>query len=365
MLLTLLSPLIAEGIARAWYAGTTGDTGYLTFPDGGPFALQRHALYGGPDDGSLRPLNPGWNEVYLRHSIWVNESGFRGRDFGDEPAALHEVVTLGGSSTLSADCPDGSSWPEILEQRLNERHGEGSFAVVNRGMNGWAPSQVADLVEDDIAAREPAALIVYSAFNAIDYAGLRIDLRRGVAPWHTRLLYGRSLYYTLLFHRYLQEQRREAGLSPEGNRDPEQTVRRYRQDLERLAHAASEEGIVVVFVLQALADATALRPELMTTENDARPQDENWDDLVEAFAASQPLHDRLVAEMTAVAEERGLVLIDPRPALLAEPEANFAFALHLLPPGATILADEIDTGLGSYEGGLLGLIGREGASTGP
>lgn len=359
----------AELAARCWYAWTTGDTGYLSFPRGGPLALQRTALSSKADDshGALSAgrgggLAPGEHEVWagdrFMHSVPINASGFRGRDLGEGGPDSVDIVTLGGSSVFSGDCPEGQSWPELLEERLAARNGAGRFAVVNRGMNGWSTREAVDHLEElaDLpAARRPAAALLYSAFNAIEDTAITVDLRQGLAPWHTRLLYGRSLYYTVSFHSWLVARQREAGLRSDGTRDPEVVARAYAEDLRRFVSASRAAGIAPVLVHQALATADEQDLGRMGDRIDAHTR-ERWPHMRAAFSAKEPAHARLQEVLAEVAAAEGVPRLDPRAALLARPEEHFMLVLHLTPEGARVLAEELDAGLAALPGGLPGLI---------
>lgn len=368
LLLAVVVPLTAlgvEGGARAYYAATTGDTGYLRYPAGGPSTLQRTALSSRDDNvgnedrslGRVGGLPPGEHEVWagerFLHSIPINQSGFRGRDLGEADPGTAEIVVAGGSSVFSGDCPPGSAWPELLEARMETRHGAGSLAVVNRGMNGWSTREAVDHVIDEVltAGAPPAAVILYSAFNALEDAGVFIDLRVGAAPWHTRLLYGRSLYYSVSLHAWMVRQQRAAGLRPDGSRDPEVVAKSYREEVERFVDATRAVGSEPVLVHQAFARASAQRTELMADRFDDHSL-RAWPQMVQAFTAKEGPHARLQEVLAEVAEARGVTLIDPREALLEEPERNFVFALHLTEAGAEVLAEEVDLGLADLTRGL-------------
>jgi hypothetical protein len=263
------------------------------------------------------------------HLVPINRSGFRGKDFSDRAGARRVLVTMGESSTFCAECPAGQSWPERLEARLNERLGSNAVCVINRSMLGMRPDEVANLFCGEIVAQPVDLALVCCAFNALE-PPIVVDLRPGMARWITRLLWGRSLLYTTLYnHRLARDQARA----------DDEARRMYRADLERMVDAARRHSIALLFVLQPL-----LEPSRQAVEGDvgytpaalARRQ-------VKEIETLLPLHNELLAVMSAVARESGVALCDPRPAVLEGEAApgHFVLCIHLTPAGADRMAGAV------------------------
>lgn len=260
------------------------------------------------------------------HVIQINASGFRGKEVGDCGDARFLLVTLGGSSTFCAECPEGTSWPERLERRLNEGYGSNVVCVVNRAMLGMNPHQVAELFETEIAALAPDLVLVCSAFNAID-PPLVVDLSPGRASALTRLLWGRSLLFTT-FHAH-RGRRRDA-------RSARERMASYEKDLRRMVRTARDHAIPLAFVLQPMLDP---RRQTVNAAVAHIPAAQARRQLAE-MRAMRPMQSALLTRMAEVAHAAGVPVCDPRRAVTegASADENFVLSLHLTPRGADKMA---------------------------
>jgi len=92
---------------------------------------------------------------------------------------------------------------------MNERYGSNTVCVVNRGMLGMRPDEVANLFCDELIGKPIDLVLVCSAFNAVE-APLVIDMRPESTSWITRRLWGRSLLYTALYNRRITREQTRA-----------------------------------------------------------------------------------------------------------------------------------------------------------
>ncbi len=367
-ILLLLVPLCAELGSRLILAVRTGNSGYLSYPSNAPREMLTLTEASGNDlpPPPNRPahrhyerLRPGLHEFRLgpsgdvEHVFTINPQGFRGRNFGDPPRARRQLVCMGGSAVFSGLCPEGQSWPEVLERLYRERHGEGAVSVVNRGLPGMSLRDVVDLFEKDVVSRNPDLVIVYSAYNSIFDAKVVIDLRpETTSPIH-RLLWGRSLYYTTMLNRYMVRRQRAEGVTAA----IESQVAAYREDLDRLTALAQAHDVNLLFVVQALLDPDRIRPERLVDNLEAGSLDE-YHDLAPMFRENRPTHQALNGALIEHAREHGIPLVDPRAAMLdgPDPEDHFQVSLHLTPAGAERLAGEIVRQVDAEYGSLEALV---------
>jgi hypothetical protein len=275
------------------------------------------------------------------HEVTINDSGFRGKDwFAEQPAAA-SVLLLGGSSTFSAECPDGETYPDRLGELLAQELGEGVVEVYNLGFNGANTSEVLTLLETALAHATPDVVTICSAFNNL-YGSTLTDLRPSAAPFHRRALLGRSLLYTTLYRAWTAWELRTATF--------EVVLRRYQRDLKEIAHLSRVHGFKLVFILQPMATSDSVAWEAMG---------EQWNDSGEGLAglrlqidAASKTQPRMLQEMSDIALQQGVHVVDPRAAFHGNHKEFFAVFLHLSPAGSRALAKSIVDHLAGLPGGL-------------
>jgi len=353
LFLCLITPLLAEAGARVIYAVQYGNAGYLTYPTNAPLAPDAIAIsIAVPNDHRPTPRPPGWHAYgppdAVQHWLPINARGFRGRDVADPKGADLRVVCLGGSSTFSGECAAGESYPEVLEALWNEQLGHGAVEVFNMGMIGYSTAEIAPLLRDEVVGQDVDLVTVCSAYNNLQGLGL-LDLREGIAPWHRRQLWGRSLFYTVVYNGW-----RARGTL---NRPWDTMVRRYRADLDAMIDVARDHDVELLFVLQPLADARRVKRQVLVERMNGSVDDLDW--IVAEFERASEWHGPLQQEMVDVAERHGVSWIDPRPRLVdhPEPEDHFHAFLHLTPGGSRVMAEEIQRLVDEEYGGLRSLVG--------
>lgn len=375
-ILLLLVPLSAEMGSRLILAVRTGDTGYLSYPSNAPVEMltvtDRSATDLPPPPAPARPgssyvrYQPGIHEFRLgpsgpvEHEITINADGFRGRTFGDPGGGRRELVCMGGSAVFSGLCPEGQSWPEVLEAGWEQKLGPGQISVINRGLPGMSLRDVGDLFVSDVAVRRPDLVVVYSAYNSIFQGKVVVDLRPQTTSFVHRMLWGRSLYYTTMLNRHLVRTQVPKGVTAA----IESQVSAYVEDLERLTARAKEHDVALLYVVQAMLDPDRIRLERIRGNLEGGRLDE-YHELAPMFRERLATHSALNEALIEHAAAHGVPLVDPRPALLdcPWPEDHFQVALHLTPAGAQQLAAEIARQVDEHHGSLDALIGQALAGT--
>ena len=304
---------------------------------------------GGIQSDRLR-MDPGMHEFMVGgkvlHSIPINSSGYRGKDFSKQKEAKYCVVTLGGSSTFSAECPPGHSYPEILEKLWNENHRTKNVEVINRAAVGIDLEEVGLIFKGQVIAAVPDLVTVCSAFNSAKKPAL-VDLRPQSSPPHQRALWEKSLFYTALFNRF-------AAKDSETVSDDEMRIKKYKNNLLDIIEAAKQNNIKLLFILQPMLNPDLVRKEMIAE----RLKGLKIDFLLEVFRSKFELQGRLCTIMEQVAKENGIPFIDPRTELTGavNPEDNFWISLHLTPKGSLRLAREIVKKVDEKYMGLDGLL---------
>lgn len=350
VLALIFTVLLIEGGARVILALSMGNSGLLLYPATGKLAVNHvvaHAVSESITDTDHPPSGPVTYSVGGRalHVIKINKTGHRGRALSSPRKARYRVVAMGGSTTFSPECPDGTTYPEQLERLWNQREGAGTVEVINMGENGLSTSGVVDLFQTKVAPARPDLVTVSSAFNGAQFP-LLLDLRPGRAPWYRRLLWKRSAFYTAMLHGLM---------SRENHRfDLDQVIQRYRRYLLTLVSHARQRRIKVLFITQPLVDGARLDRAVLA----GRVPASEFDQLSKNFSESEAQQDALNEAMIQVARELKVALVDPRPAMLAHPRPSeyFWIALHLTPEGSKAFAQQIVQQVQDRYHGLKGLL---------
>jgi len=345
-------PLLAEGAARLIYVFEYDDIDFLRYPSHVPVAPDAIAVrLEARNRNSPAPLPPGDHpyivDQEIQYTLPINESGFRGKDIESPREADKRIVSLGGSSTFSGECPMGESYPEVWGQLLDEQLGEGAVEVLNMGIIGCTTAEIGPLIRDRLVGRDVDLVTVCVAYNNLQGLGV-LDLRPGIAPWHRRVLWGRSLLYTVMFNGLRARQSRA--------RPWETLADRYRSDLERMIPVARRGDMQLLFVLQPLADPGRIQLDAIR----ARAQQvDDLDVIIAEFRRNADRHAELCEVMAEVAERNGIPWVDPRAAVRDHPvsEDHFHMFLHLTPVGSRVMAEEIHRQVQEKYGGLEGVLG--------
>jgi lysophospholipase L1-like esterase len=141
-------------------------------------------------------------------SFSVNELGLRGPALA-ERSDLYEIVTVGGSTTLSADLDDSEEWPNLLMRYTNAIQNQRSVWVANAGVAGHTAVHHLKLIQTLPSIRKADMLIFLVGVNdlatalALEGQSTQKDLQHSADRFvQGRLFYGHS-YEPYPFHERL------------------------------------------------------------------------------------------------------------------------------------------------------------------
>ena len=160
-------------IGLRWHAGLEAAPGFqsLFMPD--PIAGYR--------------LKPGastrFTTAEFSTDIRINNAGVRGPDFGAKTANERRVLVLGDSMVLSVQVAEQDTFCQRLEDRLNQHASPARYRVINGGVQGYGPVEMALSIERMLRELDPDLLVIgaYAANDATEAAdsAARLD---GPAP---------------------------------------------------------------------------------------------------------------------------------------------------------------------------------------
>lgn len=339
------TPLLLELAVRLWWSLHMGTVAYLLFPAAGALAAAEIATAGEQVERSETEwrFTDVWMDSDGRNPTPLNRDGFRGAAPSSAKQAPWRLAFIGGSSTFSPECAEGRTWPDQVGGLAAKALGQ-PVEVVNMGRVGWSTAELAPLWAEWAPRADADLLVVSAAYNNIRALGL-VDLRPGVAPWHHRLLWGRSLAWTVGWNSWqVRRQRRHHPLAL--------VSARYAGDLEAMVRAARQAGTPVLFVLQPMTS-----PAHMPAEVD-QLGDRGLARLRELAAADAEPHAALLDVMKEVGHRLDVPVVDARAAVQQADVAadSFEIYLHLSEAGAERFASGIDQEVGAL-GGWRALLG--------
>ncbi len=122
-------------------------------------------------------LIPGAGKIYVdaadpprRARVTINRRGFRGPELAAPGRGRPRVVVYGDSFVLAEFSPREETYPYQLERRLTAILGR-DLEVVNAGVLGYGPDQICLRLADEIAALDPA-LVVLALYAGNDFGDL-------------------------------------------------------------------------------------------------------------------------------------------------------------------------------------------------
>ena len=106
----------------------------------------------------------------------INSLGFRGKEFSPEKEqGVFRIICLGGSTTLDVGSVGKDlSWPEVLEQELNQKFPHQKFEVINAGVGGYTSLDSLINFQLRIQYYNPDLVIFYHAYN--DFNAVRASI---------------------------------------------------------------------------------------------------------------------------------------------------------------------------------------------
>ena len=114
----------------------------------------------------------GWDDSKEREisgiDIQLNSHGFRGDEFSKEKDDnTIRIFAVGGSTTYGFGVPNESSYPFLLQQKINSLNLEKKVEVINAGVAGAWSKMETDLIKDKLIEYEPDIFIIYDGWYEI------------------------------------------------------------------------------------------------------------------------------------------------------------------------------------------------------
>jgi lysophospholipase L1-like esterase len=280
-----------------------------------------------------------------------NALGFRGAppppDFGD----YLTLVTIGGSTTECFYLSDGKTWPDLLGASLSRDFPR--LWINNAGLDGATTYRHLLLLEDYVVKLKPKVVLFLVGINDVGVGEVHDQPQEGLGGWFKAMTNKSEVYSLgLNIYRYFIARNRglhhvEVDLKAQGSLDlPEavqrETLRKYRQEslkfyrdrLEKLVRDCRSNGIMPVFITQPTLYGPGIDPATGVDLEKIRLGDNLNGALM--YAVMALYNDTL----RRVGAENGVLVID----LAREMPRNSAYYydyLHYTEAGAAQVADII------------------------
>ncbi|TWT55556.1 hypothetical protein KOR42_26830 [Thalassoglobus neptunius] len=268
--------------------------------------------------------------------IRTNQFGLRGPEIEPKPTdETLRIAVLGGSSAFGYFASDGQEAARLLEELIREAITEGSdrsIEVLNAGVPGYNLFHTIHRFQSRVCPLKPDIVLLYLGWNDLTYVvsespNTQQHQQRTLAPQWERLL-GSFVLYDVIAYRIFQRSPQFAPQSGINKQPTEAGIAQFRKNLDRLLTDIESCGAVPVVCMQLMAahpDADSrLDSSLGTTPEDVREVKE--------------LGIWLRDELTQIAEERQLMLIDANSSIPIDPD-HLADAIHPTLVGERRLAD--------------------------
>jgi len=115
---------------------------------------------------------PGASITFLDKPLTVNRWGMRDRDTTREkPPGTYRIAVLGPSHVMGSGVADGETFPDVLEERLNQAAGPACplrFEVLNFGVAGYSLLQDLATLDDRVFDFQPDAVFITDSPRAVE-----------------------------------------------------------------------------------------------------------------------------------------------------------------------------------------------------
>ena len=101
----------------------------------------------------------------------VNSRGFRGWELRTDKKGVTRIVCLGGSTTYGSGQNQRDTYPQILQDKLDEKWGAHRYEVINAGQPGFNLSCLIPYTEREIISLDPDIVLVMNINNNRNYSG--------------------------------------------------------------------------------------------------------------------------------------------------------------------------------------------------
>ncbi len=283
-----------------------------------------------------------------RFDVSINGQGFRGEDFTQlpEPGVIR-VVTLGASSTFGYFNRDHTTYPVLLEERLEAGcGGRVRYEVLNLGVPHLDVAQIRALFVAEGVALRPDVVTLYSGRNdslTVVQEHAREDAEDRASD---RLVVAlRSKLITVAFVDSLFDLR---GLRMTAAAVDERAAalgRHFVGEVDALRRAAEEHGALFIAVSQQAASMTIERTArkgitYAEERSSVRALLETGTERLRRQALSFIAHAQMMDALAAYARENDVAYVDGIGALDAERDVLLSW-VHLSPHGNALLADAL------------------------
>lgn len=207
----------------------------------------------------------GWDNA----KWYINEKGFRGRDFSAaKPKGTIRIIFYGGSAVFDSGSQQGKDWPHRVENVLRQS-GFPSVEVINAGIPGHASFDCLGRLFSEGHLFHPDYVVLYNAWNDIKYFRSKEPLLRQFQPYVgssdpftnyqgaiDRFLCEHFQLYVRLRYRYYVWKHRigDEGKKPRGEYSSEiseLSLRQYRLNVETFVDVAHNIGAIPILMTQA------------------------------------------------------------------------------------------------------------------
>lgn len=296
-----------------------------------------------------RMINRYWaSQKYGNPDYYLNEKGYRGRDFSAKKApGTVRVMIYGGSSVFDLALPEGKDWPHRVQEYLQD-DGLTNVEVINAGIPGHASFDALGRLFTEGHLFKPDYVVWYGSWNDIKRFSVTQSLLREMKPHvpeDNPLLYyqndfdrfggERSWLYTLLRYRYLNWKLKVGleGAVPQKKKDhriaPE-ALDQFRLDIELFVDCARNIGAVPVL----MTEGTLIRKD--------NQDKEKWRlRHVAGMVPYQFSNEAMLAAdeiIRSVAREKNADLIDAKELLVEKDKLLYIDHVHLEDEGSKVLA---------------------------
>jgi lysophospholipase L1-like esterase len=190
----------------------------------------------------------------------INNQGFRGRDFKKEkPANTIRIACIGNSCTFGWEIPEGKTYSELLQKKLEEEYPGQKFQVLNVGVPGYTSFQGLTLLKERVLDFHPDIITLSFGWNDIWGAGKGItDKEQKILPksviWMQNALAQLQTYRLIKY--LILEMTEEKGLDAFNIQNPRYRVslEDYKENLSEIHRIAAEHGIIPIFMTSPAPD---------------------------------------------------------------------------------------------------------------
>jgi lysophospholipase L1-like esterase len=300
-----------------------------------------------------RLVNFNWKDAWGFPETYINEKGYRGKDFiVPKPQGVVRIMFYGGSAVFDLAMPEGKDWPHRVEDLLKAK-GIKNVEVINAGIPGLASYDSLGRFFAEGHNFEPDYVVLNNAWNDLKRFASDEPLLRDAKPFQEksnpflqyqngidRFFGTRFLIYNFFRYKFLKVKYKHG---PEGAVPVKQTtsqinpqaLNQYQLNLELFIDCARNVGAVPLLMKQ---------PRLISADNELSESHRlrhahKWFPhgfIVKSFVET----DRIIAE---TAKKKGVKVIEADSFLNENVAGRYLFIdhVHLTDAGSQMLAEKV------------------------